>query len=85
MIKYTVTVEGMQCGMCEAHVNDAVRKAFPVKKVNSSHSKNQTVIIVDQAIDEQALKKTISDSGYAVSSIASEPYEKKGFPFFKKG
>ena len=35
MIKYTVTVEGMQCGMCEAHVNDAVRKAFPVKKVNS--------------------------------------------------
>ena len=85
MIKYTETVEGMQCGMCEAHVNDAVRKAFPVKKVNSSHSKNQTVIIVDQAIDEQVLKKTISDSGYAVSSIASEPYEKKGFSFFKKG
>lgn len=27
MIKTTVQVEGMMCGMCESHVNDAVRKA----------------------------------------------------------
>lgn len=25
MWKYTVHVEGMMCGMCESHVNDAVR------------------------------------------------------------
>ena len=25
MWKYTLRVEGMMCGMCEAHVNDAVR------------------------------------------------------------
>ena len=42
MWKYTVEVNGMMCGMCEAHVNDAVRKACPVKKVSSSRSKNQT-------------------------------------------
>ena len=29
MWKYTVEVNGMMCGMCEAHVNDAVRKACP--------------------------------------------------------
>ena len=28
MWKYTVQVDGMMCGMCESHVNDAVRKAF---------------------------------------------------------
>ena len=28
MWKYTVHVEGMMCGMCESHVNDAVRKPF---------------------------------------------------------
>jgi len=33
MWKYTVRVTGMMCGMCESHVNDAVRRAFPVKKV----------------------------------------------------
>ena len=32
MWKYTVRVTGMMCGMCESHVNDAVRRAFPVKK-----------------------------------------------------
>lgn len=37
MLKITLGVDGMMCGMCESHVNDAVRKAFPVKKVTSSH------------------------------------------------
>ena len=41
MWKYTIQVDGMMCGMCESHVNDAVRKAFPVKKVTSSRSKKR--------------------------------------------
>ena len=27
MIKTTMKIEGMMCGMCEAHVCDAIRKA----------------------------------------------------------
>ena len=78
MLKITVGVDGMQCGMCEAHVNDAVRKAFDVKKVTSSHTKNQTVILSEQPIDEQALRDAINQTGYEVTSLTSEPYEKKG-------
>lgn len=37
MVKMTLGVEGMACGMCEAHVNEAVRNRFSVKKVTSSH------------------------------------------------
>ena len=55
MWKYTVEVNGMMCGMCEAHVNDAVRKACPVKKVSSSRSKNQTVILSETELDTEAL------------------------------
>ena len=33
MIKTTVKVDGMMCGMCESHVNDAVRRAFQVDKL----------------------------------------------------
>ena len=44
MIKTTVKVDGMMCGMCEAHINDAIRRNFNVKKVKSSHSKGETVI-----------------------------------------
>ncbi len=78
MLKITARVDGMQCGMCEAHVNDAVRKAFDVKKVTSSHTKNQTVILSEQPIDEQALRDAINQTGYEVTSLTSEPYEKKG-------
>ena len=45
MIKTTATIEGMHCGMCETHVNDAIRKAFPVKKVKSSAKKSTTEIV----------------------------------------
>ena len=78
MLKITVQVDGMMCGMCEAHVNDAVRKVFPVKKVTSSHSKGQTVILTENDIDEVALCAAINATGYAVNAVSKEPYEKKG-------
>ena len=52
MIKTTVIVDGMMCGMCESHVNDAVRKVFQVDKVTSSHSKGETVIISEKPVDD---------------------------------
>ena len=77
MIKYVVSVDGMQCGMCEAHVNDAVRQAFPVKKVRSSHTKKETVVVTDREIDPERLKEVIDKTGYTVLSVNSEVYEKK--------
>lgn len=32
MVKITLGISGMACGMCEAHINDTVRAAFDVKK-----------------------------------------------------
>lgn len=85
MTKITVKVDGMMCGMCESHVNDAVRKAFQVKKVTSSHGKKETVILTEDDIDETMLKDAISATGYEVLSVQKEPYEKKGlFSVFKK-
>ena len=52
MIQTTVEVGGMACSMCEAHINDAVRNAFPVEKVSSSHAKGKTVILSKEPLDE---------------------------------
>ncbi len=85
MLKITVGVDGMMCGMCENHINDAIRKVFSVKKVTSSHSKGQTVILTEQDIDEAEIRKAIDATGYTVTSFAKEPYEKKGlFSFLHK-
>lgn len=78
MWKYRVQVGGMKCGMCEAHVNEAVRKACPVKKVNSSRGKGETCILAEQELDEQTLRAAIAATGYEVGSIRREPYQKKG-------
>jgi len=85
MIKITLDIEGMACGMCEAHINDAVRQSFAVKKVTSSHSKGRTEIIASDMLDEERLRAVISAVGYTVKGIHSEPYEKKGFSLFHKG
>lgn len=31
MTQTTLKIDGMMCGMCESHINDAIRKEFPVK------------------------------------------------------
>ena len=83
MIKTTLKVKGMACGMCEAHINDEIRKNFNVKKVSSSHSKGETVILTKEDIGDDLLKKVIENTGYRVLSIKKEPYEKKSL--FSRG
>ncbi|MCI9679723.1 MAG: copper resistance protein CopZ [Oscillospiraceae bacterium] len=78
MQKITVKADGMMCGMCEAHVNAAVRKAFPVKKATSSHGRGEMVILTESGIDEAALCAAISATGYEGKAVSKEPYEKKG-------
>ena len=79
MIKTTLKIEGMMCGMCEAHVNDAICAAVSPQKVNSSHKKGITEVISDKELDAALLRETVEKDGYKVLDIKSEPYEKKGF------
>lgn len=86
MIKTTLKIDGMMCGMCESHINNAIRNSFDVKKVNSSHTKGETVIVSKEALDEDKIKSVIDKTGYELKSISSEEFEeKKGlFGFLKK-
>ena len=84
MLEITLKINGMACGMCEAHVNDAIRQAFKVKKVSSSHSKGETVIIAED-IDDEMIREVIEKTGYKLVEIQKAPYEKRGlFAKFKK-
>ncbi len=86
MLKITMGIDGIMCGMCESHINDAIRREFKVKKVTSSHAKKQTVILTEKPLDEGKLRKVIDDTGYKVTSIETSEEEKKGgfLGLFKK-
>ena len=72
MIKTTVQVTGMVCGMCEAHINDAVRAAFQVRKVRSSRKKGETVILSEIPIDRDRLRQVIASAGYMMLQAREE-------------
>ena len=79
MIQITIKIDGMQCGMCESHINDSIRRALSVKKVTSSHTKGETVILMEEDIPEEKLKAVIKETGYEFKGMTKMPYEKKGF------
>ena len=72
MIKVTVNVEGMMCPHCEAHVNEAVKKAFGVEDVVSSHENKTTVFTAPEKVDEEKVRQTIKDAGYEVTGITQD-------------
>lgn len=85
LIQYTLTIDGMKCGMCESHVNDVVRRVEGVKKVSSSHVKGNTVIVMEETASKGDIKNAIEKEGYHVLNEEEKPYEKKGFfSIFKK-
>lgn len=80
MIRTTLKIDGMVCGMCEAHVCDAIRKAVPsAKKVTASKGRKEASFLTEEAVDEDVLKAAVNATGYTCLSVGSAPYEKKGF------
>ena len=84
MIRTTVAVGGMACPMCEAHVNDAIRSRFRVRKVTSSHTAGKTVILSEQPLDGQELRRVIGELGYTPGEVSTETAVKKRFALFSK-
>ena len=64
MIKVYLDVEGMRCSMCEAHVNDIVRKTSKVKKVKASFKKKEVLIIMEDDKDINNIISAINSLGY---------------------
>lgn len=78
MIKTTLKIDGMMCLMCEAHINDCIRKNFKIKKVSSSHKKGETVIESADILNFDDLKNAVAETGYKILGISSENVEKHG-------
>ena len=84
MIKTKVKVGGMMCGMCETHVQEAIRKTLPESsKVKADRKKDMVEFITPTPPDEEALKKAIESIGYEYGGMESEEAGEEG-GFLKK-
>lgn len=86
MYEYRLEIHGMMCGMCESHINDAIRNNFDVKKVTSNRRKDETVILSKEKLDENKLLEVIKATGYDYKGMQVNEVEEKGFfsKLFKK-
>lgn len=84
MVKTVLKIQGMACSMCEAHVNDVIRKIIPgAQKVKSSHVKEESSFYSEAAPDLETLKAEIAKTGYTVTATSSEEIQKRHFGFKK--
>jgi copper chaperone CopZ len=79
MNKYILGIDGMACGMCEMHVEDKLRKAIKLKKVNASHIKNNVIVITELELNEEDFKKILDPTGYRITSFNKPIAVKKFF------
>ena len=62
----TVYIEGMSCGHCAAHVEQALRSLGLTAKVDL---KSKTAAISAGDASDEAIKKAVEDAGYEVTKV----------------
>ena len=69
MNKYILGIDGMGCGMCEIHVEEAIKKNMKIKKANASHIKNRLVVFSEEGFTLDDFKNALDPTGYRITSF----------------
>lgn len=59
-----ITVNGMMCGHCEAHVKKALEAIEGIETAAPSHEENLVTITTTKDIDEAIIKAAVEEAGY---------------------
>lgn len=68
-MKKKISIEGMSCGHCVKHVNDALNEINGVTNVNVSLNDKSASIDATNDVKDEDIKFAIEDAGYEVVSI----------------
>ena len=65
----TLKIEGMMCMHCEAHVKKALEGLDGVLSAEVSFKTGEAIVTVEKEVNDDILKKTVTDEGYTVKEI----------------
>lgn len=65
----TIMIQGMTCNHCTAHVQKALEAVDGVSNVTVSLEKKSAVVTLDKAVEDEVLKKAVTDEDYEVTEI----------------
>lgn len=66
-----ITVKGMMCGHCEAHVKKALEAIDGIESAAASHEENLVTITTSKPVDEAVIKAAVIEAGYEYEGIVS--------------
>ena len=69
MNMYTMKIEGMMCGHCEASVKKALEALAEVEAAEVSHEKGTAVVTLRSEVSDEVLKKAVEEKDYTVVEI----------------
>ena len=64
-----ITVKGMMCGHCEAHVKKALEAIDGIESAAASHADNLVTITNSKEIDEALIKAAVEEAGYEYCGV----------------
>ena len=64
-----ITVKGMMCQHCEAHVKKALESIDGIESAVASHEENLVTITNSKDVDEAAIKAAVEEAGYEYCGI----------------
>jgi copper ion binding protein len=67
-MKKTISVEGMTCGHCVAHVKKALEE-IPGVRANVVLEEGKAYVTASEDVMDETLKKAVEDAGYTARDV----------------
>lgn len=64
-----ISVKGMMCGHCEAHVKKAIEGIEGIKEAAASHDTDSVDIELTADVDEALIRAAVEEAGYEYGGI----------------
>lgn len=68
-MKKQINIEGMSCGHCVKHVENALMELNGVAKVEVSLQDKLAIVEFSQDVEDSKLKEAVEEAGYDVTAI----------------
>lgn len=68
-MKKQINIEGMSCGHCVKHVENALMELNGVAKVEVSLQDKLAIVELSQVVEDFKLKEAIEEAGYDVTAV----------------
>jgi len=68
-MKKQINIEGMSCGHCVKHVEEALKEINGVVNVEVSLEGKYAIVELNADVEDSKLKEAVEDAGYDVTDI----------------